>query len=310
MTLEQLRIFVAVAEREHMTRAAEALRLTQSAASSAIQSLEMKYDTKLFNRIGRGIELTEAGRLFLEEAKAVLVRAAAAETVLSEISGLKVGLLRIGASLTVASYWLPHWLVGFRKQYPQIELRVDVANTTQIAASILDGGVDLGFVEGSLHEPLLSTEVVAEDHLVIIVHPQHPLAQKRNICAKDLLTSQWVAREPGSGTRSEFEHALAELGVDPSKLRIALQFPLNEAVLSAVEAGAGVAAVSELVAEKSLLAGSVVRIPISLPTRPFYVVQHRERHRTRAAEALLSMLRQDRRTPIAVHDHCEGLRPH
>src|ERR1700752_399370 len=100
MTLEQLKVFVAVAERQHMTRAAEALNLTQSAASAAIAHLESRYGTKLFDRIGRGIALTEAGRVFLHEAKAVLARAEAVELALSELGGLNRGTLRLAASQT------------------------------------------------------------------------------------------------------------------------------------------------------------------------------------------------------------------
>ena len=111
MTLEQLRIFVAVADRQHVTRAAEMLNIAQSAASAAIATLEGRHGAKLFHRVGRGIELTEAGALFLIEARAVLARAAAAELVLSELGGLKRGTLLVQASQTTASYWLPRHLV-------------------------------------------------------------------------------------------------------------------------------------------------------------------------------------------------------
>jgi DNA-binding transcriptional LysR family regulator len=114
MTLEQLRIFVAVADRQHVTQAARALNLAQSAASHAIAALETRHDTKLFDRVGRRIELTEAGRVFLAEARAVLARAEAAELALSEFGALKRGTLLIQASQTVADYWLPRHLVAFR----------------------------------------------------------------------------------------------------------------------------------------------------------------------------------------------------
>ena len=107
MTLEQLRVFVAVAERQHVTRAAEALNLAQSAVSSAIAGLEARHEVKLFNRVGRGIELTQAGTLFLAEARAVLARAESAELVLSELGGLERGTLVVQASQTIASFWLP-----------------------------------------------------------------------------------------------------------------------------------------------------------------------------------------------------------
>ena len=107
MTLEQLRVFVAVAKRQHVTRAAEALNIAQSAASTSIATLEGRHDAKLFHRVGRGTELTEAGTLFLAEVRAVLARAEAAELVLSELGGPKRGTLIVQASHTIASYWLP-----------------------------------------------------------------------------------------------------------------------------------------------------------------------------------------------------------
>ena len=129
MTLEQLRIFIAVAEREHVTRAAQALNLTQSAVSAAVRALEAQHGVELFDRIGRGIALTEAGRLFLTEARGVLARAEAAELALSELAGLQRGNLHIHASQTIASYWLPHRLVRFRAAHPGIVTHVAMSNT-------------------------------------------------------------------------------------------------------------------------------------------------------------------------------------
>jgi DNA-binding transcriptional LysR family regulator len=136
VTLDQLRIFVAVAERQHVTHAAEALNLAQSAASHAIASLEDRHQTKLFNRIGRRIELTEAGQAFLKEARAVLATVEAAELALMEFSNLKRGVLSVQASQTIANYWLPRHLAAFRSAYPQIEIRTNIGNTAQVATAV------------------------------------------------------------------------------------------------------------------------------------------------------------------------------
>jgi len=135
MTLEQLRIFVAVAERQHVTQAARALNLAQSATSHAIAALETRHGTKLFNRVGRGIELTAAGHVFLASAKSVLARVEAAELTLNEFGGLKRGTLAVQASQTIASYWLPRHLVAFRQAYPQIHVRLAIGNTAQVAVA-------------------------------------------------------------------------------------------------------------------------------------------------------------------------------
>ena len=139
MTLEQLRIFVAVAERQHVTRAADALNIAQSAVSASVAALEGRHGAKLFHRVGRGIALTEAGSLFLTEARAVLARATAAELVLSELGELKRGTLLVQASQTIASYWLPRHLVAFRRAHPGVDVRLTIGNTTQVAAAIVAG---------------------------------------------------------------------------------------------------------------------------------------------------------------------------
>ena len=213
MTLEQLRIFVAVAERQHVTRAAEALHLAQSAASAAIAALEGRHGAKLFSRVGRGIELTEAGRVFLDEARAVLARAEAAELKLAELAGLKRGRLLVQASQTIASYWLPRHLVDFRRAHPGIEIRLAVGNTAEAVAAVLAGTVELGFVEGPVDTPSLEVTEVARDKLVVVVAADHPWAEKTAMTARDLAEGEWVMREPGSGTRVVFEDALRALGV-------------------------------------------------------------------------------------------------
>ena len=151
MTLDQLRVFVAVAERQHMTRAAEALGLTQSAVSAAVAALEAQHGIALFHRVGRGITLTDAGRAFVDEARGVLSRATAAELALSEFASLARGRLAVAASKTIASYWLPAHLVAFHRRFPGIAIEVSVGNSAEVAAAMLAGAAELGFVEGSLH---------------------------------------------------------------------------------------------------------------------------------------------------------------
>jgi DNA-binding transcriptional LysR family regulator len=290
LTLEQLRVFVAVAERQHMTRAAEALDLAQSAASAAIAGLEARHGTKLFHRVGRGIALTEAGAVFLLEARAVLARAEAAELVLSELGDLKRGMLTVQASQTIASYWLPRHLVAFRLAYRGIEVRLTIGNTAQVAAAVQEGAAELGFVEGAIDDHRLIVEEVARDQLVIVTAPGHPWAQGGRVEHSMLLDSDWVLREPGSGTRSVFEAALAGFGLSPERLRVALELPSNEAVRAAVEAGLGATALSASVAAPSLEAGLLQMVDLALPDRPFCVLRRGERYRSRAAEALLQII--------------------
>jgi len=290
MTLEQLRVFIAVAERQHVTRAAEALNLTQSAVSAAVAALETRHGTKLFHRIGRGIELTEPGALFLVEARAVLARSEAAELVLAELGGLQRGTLTIQASQTIASYWLPRHLVAFRRAYPRINLRLTVGNTASVAAAIREGIAELGFIEGAVDDSALISRRVASDKLIVVVGPGHRWVTSEVMTPAELAESDWVLREAGSGTRTTFETALKSFGVPPEALKIALELPTNEAVRAAVEAGMGATAISASVAAPSLDAELLYHVKIDLPEREFHVVRHVERYQSRAANALLEIL--------------------
>lgn len=290
MTLEQLRIFIAVAEREHLTRAAEALRLTPSAVSSAIRTLEQRYGATLFDRIGRRIELTDDGRIFLDEARATLARARAAELTLSELGGLKRGSLSIHASQTISSYWLPPLLARFHSDYPAIDVQLTIGNTESVTQATREGTADIGFVEGGVNEPVLSVQRVGEDQLILVVGAAHPWAAMPSVPWPQLMRGSWILREQGSGTRSVFEDALRMQSLDPARLNIALELPSNEAISSAVRSGPYATVISELVAQPHLAVGSLVKVPLALPPRPFLLLAHKERYRTKAFKALLALL--------------------
>jgi DNA-binding transcriptional LysR family regulator len=291
LTLDQLRIFVAVAERQHVTQAAQALNLAQSAASHAIASLEARYDTKLFDRVGRRIELTEAGRVLLTEARTILAGVERAELALSEFGDLERGTLTVEASQTIASYWLPRHLVNFRQAHPQIDIRLGIGNTAQVARAIETGVAELGFIEGAVESAELISTPVAHDQLILVVGPEHPWAKGPVPKADDLLDSEWVLREPGSGTRSAFEQALAHIGLEPQRLRIAMELPSNEAVRAAVEAGLGATAISASVAVPSIESGLLHHVAFRLPQREFHVLRHARRYRSRIADALIAAIR-------------------
>jgi DNA-binding transcriptional LysR family regulator len=290
MTLEQLRIFIAVAEKQHVTQAARELNLTQSATSAAIAALETRYDVKLFDRIGRGIALTQTGRDFLVEARAVLARARAATQVLNDLAGLKRGSLTIAASQTVANYWLPGRIQTFHTAHPGIELRLAIANTGQVAFAVHEGSADLGFVEGDVDDASLAISKIGGDSLVVVVGMKHPWVGRTKITPKELLTTAWVLREQGSGTRSMFEAALRKYGIRFSDLRIALELPSNEAVRAALESGDCATAISDLVVAQSLAAKTLHRVKIDLPRRSFYVLRHKERYASHVEKALIKWL--------------------
>lgn len=292
MTLEQLRIFVAVAERQHVTAAARALNLTQSAVSNALAALEERHAIHLLDRVGRGVVLNENGRLFLGEARGVLARAALAEAALADLGGLRRGRLAVFASQTIAGYWLPERLVRFHERHPAVELDVRAGNTREAAQAVLEGAAELGFVEGELDHPLLEQRAVGQDRLVMLVHRSHAWAEAKVLHAGDLAAVSWVMREQGSGTRSSLEAALKAAACDPASLKIAMTLPSNDAVLTAVGAGAGVTALSEHVARASLSSGQLAAVRFELPERRFHMLRHRVRYSSRAAAALATEIGQ------------------
>lgn len=290
MTLDQIRIFVAVAAHGHMTRAAEELAMTQSAVSAAISALEARYSARLFDRIGRGIALTEIGRRFLPEARALLDRASAARTILQDLAGAPTGRLAIAASQTIACYWLPRRLAAFHSAHPGVRLDVTIGNTSQVEAAVVEGAAELGLVEGPTRHAALTRRQVDRDRLVLVVASGQPSLPEIAHGRVDLTAIPWVLRETGSGTRSVLEALAAAEGLALEDLSISLVLPSNEAVREAVEAGVGATIISEHVVARDIMAGLLQSIPINLPEREFALLSHRERYATLAQRALVASL--------------------
>lgn len=290
MTLDQLRIFVAVAERRHVTRAAESLGMSQSAASAAIAALEAGYQIKLFDRVGRGVALTETGRIFLREARAVLDRAGMARSVLQDLAGYPSGPVAIAASQTIATYWLPRRLAAFHIANPRVRLNVVIRNTQEVESAVVEGEVNVGLVEGPTQHPALIRKQIDHDQIVLVVAPSQPPLPVDKSGRLDLRAINWVIREPGSGTRRGLEDLAVREGLSLDDLNIFLVLPSNEAVREAVEAGAGATIISRQVVASAIAGGKLAEIPIELPQREYALVRHRDRHATLAQEALVSHL--------------------
>lgn len=294
MTLEQIRIFLAVAERQHVTRAAEALHLTQSAVSSAISALEARHQIRLFDRIGRRIVLTESGRAFIDTARTLVAQSEVTELALADLGKNARGRLRVAASQTVGSYWLPPYLGALHERHPDVAIKLDIGNTAEVAKAVEDGRADLGFVEGDVGQLDLQTRVVARDALLLVMGARHRLARKARITKDDYLAEDWLLREPGSGTRSALEKHLERMRLSVDALSVAMVLPSNEAILSALAGSNYVTFLSErtLSGRKTLTGLATRKVTWSAaPQRDFSVLIHPERYRTRAVEALLDLIK-------------------
>lgn len=255
LTLRQLEIFVAIARTENVSRAAERLCLSQSAASSALVELEKAYDGPLFDRIGKSLHLNSNGRGLLPRAEALLSQAQEIEDYLS---GGHPGPLNIGATLTIGNYLATLVIVRYRQAYPAAPVRLQVANTATVAARLLSFECDFGLLEGEFSHPDLCIEPWLADELVVFCAPGHPLATGLPADAAALSAETWILRESGSGTRSQFERCiLSQLG----DFRLGLELEHTEAIKRAVESGLGIGCLSRLSLREALRRGSLVEVP-------------------------------------------------
>lgn len=259
LNLHHLRVFAAVAQERSFSRAAVALRLSQPAVSKTVQELERQTQLSLFDRSGRTPQLTDAGNALFARARELFGIERIAEEELGALRGLERGVLRVGASTTVATYFLPQLLARFHQQHPGVTLRVVSANTRAIARRLLEGRLDIALVEGPVLHERISVIPWREDELVVIAPASHPLVHKRRVRAADLIDEPFILREPGSGTRVVAEAALAEHGVHPGTT---VQLGSTEAIKQAVAAGLGLAVVSRAAAADQLALGYIAVVPL------------------------------------------------
>ena len=276
LTLRQLQIFLAVADHGSTMAAADAVALSQSAASAALKELEGLLGIHLFDRVGKRLILNDNGRMLLPQARQMLDAAATIETQFHQPdAGDAVG-LRIAASTTIGIYLLPHMLAHFVQQSASVP-QVTIANTRAVAAAVAAFDVDVGLIEGPCHEPELRAEPWLTDELVVVCAPHHPLAGRDGkVPLADLRQAGWLLREVGSGTREAVEHALLP---HLHMLHSAGEFSNAEAIKHAAAAGLGLACLSQLVVADLVEAGRLVALRTTLPRlqRHFYLVHRRNK---------------------------------
>ncbi|MDA0998685.1 MAG: LysR substrate-binding domain-containing protein, partial [Proteobacteria bacterium] len=225
-------------------------------------------------------------------AQAVLDRARTAERVLKDQSGLTVGNLEIAASQTIANYWLPRRLADFHDAHPGIKLNVTIGNTRQVETAVVNGTVDIGFVEGATRSQELIIDTVDQDRMALVVSAKRWPDQWNSEHPPELLALPWVVREPGSGTRAVLEDLIAASGAAWEDLSIVLELPSNEAVRVAIEAGVGAALISRHVVAPGIAAGILREVDIEIAPRGYRMLRHRQRNSTAAGRALTEMLLQ------------------
>jgi DNA-binding transcriptional LysR family regulator len=258
--LDTLSLLLEIAEAGSLSKAGAARGLSQPAVSARIRGLERLVGFPVLARSARGSRLTPEGALLAEWARTVLAAAGVLGAGIRSLRGDRAARLRVAASLTVAEHLLPGWLVVLASTHPDTAVSLTAGNSADVAAAVLAGDADLGFVEGPDLPAGLSARAVATDRLVVIVNPGHPWARRRKpVEAQELTGTRLVQREPGSGTRTALERALAACGPLAQPL---LELSTSTAVRSAVMAGAGPAVLSDLAVRDDVDAGRLIRVPV------------------------------------------------
>ncbi|MEP4149097.1 MAG: LysR substrate-binding domain-containing protein [Halioglobus sp.] len=288
-TLRQLQVFLATARYENVSRAAESLSMSQSAASGSLKELEQQFEVQLFDRLGKRLQLSELGRQLRPQAERLLAQAQDFEAALSteEVSGA----LRIGATLTIGNYLAVPMIAAFRERYSRADVALQVANTETIARQVTDFELDLGMIEGELNHPRLETIHWREDELQVFAAPGHPLAEVSRVSDEQLIAQRWIVREPGSGTRQTFERAMHGILTD---LDISMELQHTEAIKRAVEAGLGIGCLSRISLKEAFERGSLV--PLNIAHRDFSrqlnLILLRDKFHTATLDRWLSLCRE------------------
>jgi len=286
MTDAQLNAVLAVAQEGSFVRAAQRLMVSQPAISLHVAELEAALKLKLFDRLPRMTRPTEAGLLLADFARRIQGIRQDAAGAMADLRGLRRGRLSVGATLTIGAYLLPELLGRFRRAHPDIELDLDVANTRHVQQRLRDGTLDVGFTEGDPGGEGLLSKTFAQDELIAVVPPGHPLLEKKRVTAAMFGHFPLIAREAGSGTRAVAERALASRGIT---IKPALVLPHAEAIMRCVAEGLGVAIISRLAAQRDLASGRLLQVKLSdlVIRRPLHVERPINRTGSPALDALL-----------------------
>jgi len=293
MSDRRLQVFHTVAGVLSFTRAAELLHMTQPAVTHQIRQLEEELNTRLFDRANNRISLTAAGEHVLGYADGIMTLYAEMEASMKAMTGDRTGLVTLGASTTIGEYLLPGLLGDFRARFPDVQIRLRVANTDTVVAMVADNVIDLGVVEGTVENQLLTVEESLSDELVALMPPGHPLCECACVDVPTLGAHHYIQRESGSGTRRVIACWLRENGSDENALNSTIELGSTEAIKGAVRAGMGVSIVSRATIVNELTLGTLVARPLSprLP-RPFYFVRQRQKFRTHLMDELFQFARQ------------------
>ena len=285
-TLRQLEIFLATARHENLSRAAAELAMSQSAASDALRELEHQFDIRLFDRVGKRLQLNDFGRLLQPKAEELLSRAKEMEHTLSAHEG--IGAIKVGATLSIGNFLCIPLLDQYRRRYPDSRISLEVGNTAQISSMVANFELDVGLIEGEINNSSLEITRWRNDNLVIFCSRDHPMAVQHLLTDADLLAARWILRESGSGTRQTFDRVMHDI---LPQLKIELELQHTEAIVQAVKAGMGLGCLSQVVLQSVFEQGDL--IPLMTKdrsfSRNFYLIMHKHKYKSAAIDHWLQL---------------------
>jgi DNA-binding transcriptional LysR family regulator len=280
MDLRRLETFCKVAELESFSRAAEAIYLTQPTVSGHITTLERDMGLKLFDRLGRKAALTDAGRILYRYSKDLLKLRDEAVNALSDYSQSMKGKITIGGSTVPGEYFLPRVIGRFHQEVSGVTVSLVIGDSQEIADLLLDGDVEVAVTGMRFDGKKMDARPLFRDRVIIICHPNNPLAGKTHVSWDEVVTSPMVIRERGSGTRTAFETYAAAAGYRIGDLAVVAELGNSTAVKEAVKAGLGLGFISDLAVREELSEGKIRELRIDgpqPPTREFYTITRRGR---------------------------------
>ncbi|MCG8518716.1 MAG: LysR family transcriptional regulator [Pseudomonadales bacterium] len=289
-SFRQLEVFLAAAHFQNITKAADSLAMSQSAASSALKELENQFGIQLFDRVGKRLQLNELGRLYRPKVESLLAQAGELEQAF--LQHTEVGALKVGATLTIGNYLAVELMARYMNSDNHPRVSLEVANTRTIAQRVIDFELDIGLIEGELQSPELEVIPWLADELVVFCAANHALARQKALSDDDLRSATWIMRESGSGTRQTADRGLHGLLPD---LNILLELEHTEAIKRAVEAGLGIGCLSRVCLEDAFRRGNLVELAVPEHRRfdrQFYFILHKQKYRSAGIDRWMALCRE------------------
>ena len=289
MTIRHMIIFRTICENGfNSTKAAEVLHMTQPAVSLAIKELEQYYGVHLFDRIGRRLQITDAGKHFLQYAIHISDLFSDMETGLRDWDSK--GILRIGASITIGSQFLPRYVKAFTEICPGLDVRVTVDQSERLEQKIMANELDCALIEGIAHDPNIVSEAYMEDHLSVICSRDKGWKQGQVVSIEDFQRQRFLLREIGSGTREVFDRVVEQAGIHITPVWEAMS---TTALVNAVINGLGIAVLPHRMILPALRQGLVCTVKVEglSFSRNFHIIYHKDKFLTASAKRFINLCR-------------------